>query len=82
MTFLHILLKEEALHWKRMGYMFKVMEGESGKFIAFPICVIIVSFFHYCFEFMHILFTIFMFAFYNKQFKENLIQINSRLCVK
>ncbi len=72
MTLLAIFGKKELIHWSRMKILFNEMEDFGGKFIAYPILVILLSFFHYCFSGMHLLFELFLYLFNRKQFKQNL----------
>lgn len=48
-----------------MGSLFLELENIGGKLIAYPIIFCLITFFHYCFAFMHTSFETFMF-FYNK----------------
>lgn len=75
MTLLKIMFAKEKIHWARMCFLFDEMEGIGGKLITYPIIVIIISFFHYCFATMHFLFECVMFLFNHNQFKLNIVSL-------
>ena len=78
-TLIQILYLKEIIHWTRMKEMFSLMEGFLAMILIYPLLVILISFFHYAFALMHALFETFMFIFYNKQFKQNLINIKLKI---
>ena len=78
-TLIEIVLKKEVVHWKRMWQMFSIMEGVAGKLISYPIIVGLITVFHFAFAGMHLLFEIFMYIFFNEQFKQNIVNINQKL---
>lgn len=77
--FLKIMLNKEKIYYSRMFSLFKKVEGIGGKLIAYPICFILITFFHYCFALMHFLFESYLFLFNNKQFVIN-IKKELKLC--
>jgi hypothetical protein len=64
--------KKEKVHYTRMYDLFEEMDDIGSKFISYPILVILVSFFHYCFASMHFLFEVYMFIFNNSRFSQNM----------
>lgn len=66
------MLKKEKNHYKRMIKLFKEVKQIGGKLIAFPIIFILITFFHYCFAFMHAMFETFLFFFNKEQFNINM----------
>lgn len=70
--FIKIMLKKEVVHYKRMYQLFKMVEGFGGKCIAFPLMFILITFFHYCFAFMHFSFETFMYLCNRNQFEQNI----------
>lgn len=77
---LQIMLKKEKIHYKRMYQLFNAVEGFGGKCIAFPIIFFIITFFHYCFAFMHFGFETFLYICNRQQYNYNinnlLIKVN------
>ena len=71
------MLKKEKVHYLQMKMLFGEMTDYGSKFVSYPIMVIIISFFHYCFALMHFLFESFLFITNKNQFKLNLININT-----
>lgn len=67
-----LMLKKEKVHWHRMNGLFYEMDDLGSKIISYPIIVILVSFFHYCFASMHFLFETYMFLFKKNQFLKNM----------
>lgn len=66
-----VMLNKEKKYYLRMFSLFNKVEGIGGKLIAYPICFILITFFHYCFALMHFLFESYLFLFNNKQFAVN-----------
>ena len=68
-----ILWRKEINHWKRMKNMFFAVKSIPGKLVSFPVCCLIITFFHYCFAGMHFLFETFLWIFKREQFNENML---------
>lgn len=74
-----LLLSCTTARIHRMGSLFLELENIGGKLIAYPIIFCLITFFHYCFAFMHTSFETFMF-FYNKdRFALNVANMEKRL---
>jgi len=71
-TLMKLMYKKENVHYKRMIDLFHEMNDFGEKFISYPIIVILVSFFHYCFAIMHFLFELYLSIFNKIQFKQNM----------
>lgn len=69
---LKIMLKKEKVHYKRMIELFKEIDGIGGKCIAFPLMLTLITFFHYCFAFMHCGFETFLYICNRNQFDCNI----------
>jgi len=78
-TLAKIFFMKEGVHWRRMGGLFKYIEGLLGILVVYPFFVILLSFFHYAFAFMHTAFEIVMWMFKNEKFKENMQNIHANL---
>lgn len=81
-SLINITFNKEIIHWKRMRQLFNEMSGIGGKFIAYPLLVVIISLCHYAFVLMHSAFEIFLFFFNKEQFKKNMSNINQEIIDK
>ena len=71
-TLIKILWLKEIKYWKRTREMFKKFESAWSRWTLGLIVTILVTFFHYLFAIMHLLFESFLFIFARKRFKHNL----------
>ena len=74
-----IIWLKEGVHWKRMGQLFKLVEGLLGTVLIYPFFVSLLSLFHYAFAGMHAMFEITMWMFNRNKFKRNMFEIYSNL---
>lgn len=75
------IFDKELENWVKTLNEAQIIELENigGKLIAYPIIFCLITFFHYCFAFMHTSFETFMF-FYNKdRFALNVANMEKRL---
>lgn len=77
-----ILLVKEKVHYKRMGKLFMELEDIGGKLIAYPIIFTLVTFFHYCFAFMHASFETFLYFYDKERFVVNVSNMERRINVQ
>lgn len=78
-SLIKILLKKEKIHYNRMIKLFGEVENIGGKLIAFPIIFVLITFFHYCFAFMHTMFETFMYIFNRERFNINVKRLQRTL---
>lgn len=71
-SLISLMYKKEKIHWSRTLSIYNEIDDIGGKVISYPILVLLVSFFHYCFAFMHMLFEVYMFIFNRKRFYVNM----------
>jgi len=71
-SLLTLMFKKEKLYFKKLRLLFREMDDFGSKYISYPIIVILVTFFHYCFATMHFLFELYL-SFSNRtQFEQNM----------
>ena len=66
------MIKKEKVHWKRTFGVYKEMDDIGGKMISFPIIIVLISLFHYCFAGMHLLFECTLFFTNKTRFRHNM----------
>lgn len=69
---LKIMLNKEKLYYNRMFSLFNKVNGIGGKLLAYPICFLFITVFHYCFALMHFLFESYLYLFNHEQFVCNI----------
>jgi hypothetical protein len=72
---LTIIGKSEAVHYRRIGKLFKNIKSWSGRLIAWPVIAFLVTIFHYMFSFMHTLFELSLMVFMPAQFDNNMKEL-------
>lgn len=65
-----------------MGRLFFEVENIGGKLIAYPIIFSLITFFHYCFAFMHTSFETFMYFYDKNRFILNVKVMENKLYKK
>lgn len=79
LTLLTIMWNKEKIHWSRMLKLFIKMDTFGAKIISYPIIVLLVSFGHYAFMFMHTSFELVLFFMNKPHFIKNLNTINNKI---
>lgn len=65
-----------------MGRLFFEVENIGGKLIAYPIIFSLITFFHYCFAFMHTSFETFIYFYDKNRFILNVTNMENKLYKK
>ena len=73
------MCQKDRIHYHRMKELFFEMDDLGSKFISFPIIFILITFFHYAFVGMHLLFEASLFLFANERFKLNVQTLANKL---
>jgi len=76
---LRILLIKESIHYKRLYKCLGDIHTVAGKIVSWPIICLVITFFHYCFATMHLLFETFLFLFKREQFNVNVVNLEKKL---